>query len=233
MIAARGIACAHGLHGATFRLDGGFTALVGPNGSGKTTLIKAVAGLLRHRGEIQVEGRISYLPQAHEFQALMPVRDAVALGRAPYRGPLGRLSEQDPAAVTRAMERTDTTHFALRPVGELSGGERARVALARAFATEAPILLADEPTASLDPAQSLRTMQLLKAESETALVLAAVHDLALAATFADRVLVLRDGHLVADGPPAILDGEVVRDVFGISAPQGGWQSAAPVLSGRG
>ena len=195
MIAARDIACAHGLHGASFQLDGGFTALVGPNGSGKTTLIKAIAGLLRHRGEIQVEGRVSYLPQAHEFQALMPVRDAVALGRAPYRGPLGGLSERDDDAVTRAMERTDTTRFGSRPVGELSGGERARVALARAFATEAPILLADEPTASLDPAQSLRTMQLLKTESETALVLAAVHDLALAATFADRVLVLQDGHL--------------------------------------
>ena len=233
MIVARDIACVHGLYGASFRLDGGLTALVGPNGSGKTTLIKAVAGLLRHRGELRTEGRTSYLPQAHEFQALMPVRDAVALGRAPYRGPLGRLSERDSAAVARALERTDTARFSSRPVGELSGGERARVALARAFATEAPVLLADEPTASLDPAQSLRTMQLLKAESASALVLAAVHDLALAATFADRVLVLQDGHLVADGPPSILDGDVVRDVFGISPPRGGWQSAAPVLSGRG
>ena len=217
--------------GANLTLRAGeLTALVGPNGAGKTTLVRALAGLLPSEGAITIDGRalgeisprerarrIAYLPQGNVFHWPLSVADVVALGRTPHADPFSRISDDDRAAVTRALTVTETETFATRPVTTLSGGERARVALARALATQAAVLLADEPTVSLDPRHQLVVMELLrKAARDGGAVLAVVHDLALAARFADRVLVMERGRIVADAPPdEALSAERVAAVFGV------------------
>jgi iron complex transport system ATP-binding protein len=218
---------------ASFTLRAGeFAAMVGPNGAGKTTLMRALAGLTPADGTITLGGRalgalsdrerarhIAYLPQGHAFYWPMPVAAIVMLGRAPHADPFSSTSVQDRAAVEHALITTETMEFSERAVTTLSGGERARVALARALATQAPVLLADEPTAALDPRHQLTVMELLRGAAHAGnAILAIMHDLSLAARFADRVLVMDHGALVADGPPAeALTPERLAEVFGIEA----------------
>jgi iron complex transport system ATP-binding protein len=219
--------------GATLDLRAGELAvLIGPNGAGKTTLVRALAGLIPAEGRIAIEGRalasfaprerarrIAYLPQGHGFHWPMAVTAVVALGRHPHGDVFSGVTDADRAAVERALVATDTLPFAARSVTELSGGERARVALARALASEAPILITDEPTTSLDPRHQLAVMALLAniAHGGTA-VLAIVHDLVLAARFADRILVMDQGRLVADGAPReVITRERIAAVFAVEA----------------
>jgi iron complex transport system ATP-binding protein len=218
---------------ATLALKAGeFTVLIGPNGAGKTTLVRALAGLLPAAGRIDLNGRplagllarerarhIAYLPQGHVFHWPMAVAAVVALGRYPYADAFAVLTDADRAAIERALKATACGAFAEQAVTTLSGGERARVALARALASEAPILLADEPTVSLDPRHQLVVMELLaRAAHEGGAVLAILHDLTLAARFADRVLVMDRGRLVAEGPPrAVFTPERIAAVFGVDA----------------
>jgi iron complex transport system ATP-binding protein len=213
--------------------SGHLAALVGPNGAGKTTLLRALAGLLPSQGEIVVGGdalfsltlrerarRFAYLPQGHVVHWPLPARDIVALGRIPHgAGDPARLTQQDAEAVERAMRATDVTGFSERPVTELSGGEKSRVALARVLAVEAPVMLADEPVASLDPRYQIDVMSGLRnAAARGMLVIVVTHDLGLAARFADTVLVLSQGRLVAQGAPGdALSDNIMREVFRISA----------------
>jgi iron complex transport system ATP-binding protein len=210
---------------------GEFAVVIGPNGAGKTSLMKAVAGLVPAEGTIAIAGtalerlslaerarRVAYLPQGHVFYWPLAVADIVALGRLP-RGAGADLSEADRAAVADAMAATGISDYAERPVTTLSGGERARVAVARVLATEAPLILADEPTASLDPHYQLVVVDLLRRHAEAGgAVVAVLHDLGLAARSADRLVVLDQGRIVADGTSrAVLTRERLAETFRVNA----------------
>ena len=226
-------------------VSGHLVALVGPNGAGKTTLLRALAGLLASDGAIHVGGealaslslrdrarRFAYLPQGHIVHWPLPSRDIVALGRYPHGATdPARLSAKDRDAVLRAMRATDVVEFSDRRVTELSGGERSRVALARVLAVEAPVILADEPTASLDPRYQLDVMKTLRAAADQGgLVIVVTHDLGLAARFADHLLVLSQGRLVAEGAPAAaLSEQVMADVFRVSAYRAEFERAAVIV----
>jgi len=234
------------LHDVSLSLPSGrLVALVGPNGAGKTTLLRALAGLVSSTGTIEVNGdhlsslplrerakRFGYLPQGHLVHWPLPAKDVVALGRYPHGATdPARLSPHDEAAVLRAMQATNVVEFAERPVTELSGGERSRVALARVLAVEAPIVLADEPTASLDPRYQIDVMKNLRAAADKgALVIVVTHDLGLAARFADTVLVLSEGRLVAQGDPReALSEKIMGEVFRISAYRAEHQHEAVIV----
>ena len=221
------------LHDVSLELSAAhLVALVGPNGAGKTTLLRALAGLVASDGAIQVGGidlsalslrdrarRFAYLPQGHMVHWSLPARDIVALGRYPHGATdPARLRARDAEAVMRAMKAADVIELGDRLVTELSGGERSRVALARVFAVEAPVILADEPTSSLDPRHQLDVMRTLRAAADAGtLVIVVTHDLGLAARFADHVLVLSDGRLVSQGPAnEALSDRVMADVFRVS-----------------
>jgi iron complex transport system ATP-binding protein len=224
---------------------GHLVALVGPNGAGKTTLLRALAGLAPSQGEIHVRGetlsslslterarRFAYLPQGHLVHWPLPARDIVALGRYPHGATdPARLSAEDADAVLRAMQAADVLQFIDRRVTELSGGERSRVALARVLAVEAPVILADEPTSSLDPRHQLDVMQTLRAAADKgALVIVVTHDLGLAARFSDTVLVLSEGRLVAQGrPEEALSEQVMGEVFRVSAYRAEYQRETVIM----
>jgi iron complex transport system ATP-binding protein len=225
--------------------SGHLVALVGPNGAGKTTLLRALAGLVPSDGVIHVRGdalsslslrerarRFGYLPQGHVVHWPLPARDIVALGRYPHGATdPARLTARDAEAVLRAMQAADVVEFSERRVTELSGGERSRVALARVLAVEAPVILADEPTSSLDPRHQIDVMKTLRqAADKGALVMVVTHDLGLAARFADTVLVLSQGRLVSQGAPAVaLSERVMGEVFRISAFRAEYQREAVIV----
>lgn len=205
--------------------EGKFIALVGPNGSGKSSLLKAMAGLIPHDGLTNLPSdrrdrakNLSYLAQNAVAPDDHKVRDIVALGRTPYIGRLARISKADQSAVESAMQKCGISDFADRTFKTLSGGEKTRVHLARTIATDAPLLLADEPVTALDPYYQLSVMEVLRdASREGTTVIAALHDLALARRFCDRVWVMSDGRLVADGnPDKTLTPEILRNVFRIT-----------------
>lgn len=212
---------------------GSLTGVIGPNGAGKSTLIRAILGLVKPAAGValiddepvarmaraDIARRIAYLPQGQTLHWPLSVARLVALGRLPHLGPLSRITPADEALIDAAMARADVAHLRDRVATELSGGERARVLLARALAVGAPALIADEPLASLDPGHQIDVMQLLAREArEGALVVAVLHDLTLAARYCDRLLLLSRGRLIADGPPAeVLTADRLARVYGIGA----------------
>ncbi len=211
---------------------GEVTAVLGPNGAGKSTLLACLAGLRRpDRGLARLDGRpvlerpareraraLAYLEQTPQIAWALDVRALVGLGRTPWTGARGP-GVEDRAAVDAAMARTGVGGFADRPVDTLSGGERARVLLARALAGEPRWLLADEPLAGLDPGHAFDACDLFHTVATAgAGVVLTMHDLPLAARVADRVLLLHEGRLVADGAPAeALTAARLSEVYGVAA----------------
>lgn len=193
---------------------GELVVLLGPNGAGKTSLLRAALGLTPSGGTATLNSEavasmtpaararaLSYLPQMRPLAWPARVRDVVALGRFAHGVTLGRLSPRDAEAVEEALVRCDLIPLADRATDTLSGGELARVHLARALATEAPLIVADEPVAALDPRHQHRVMGLLRNfVGGGGGALAVLHDLALAAAYADRLVWMKDGRVVADGP---------------------------------
>jgi iron complex transport system ATP-binding protein len=210
---------------------GRVTAILGPNGAGKSSLIKAMAALLAPAtGSVRLDGRnvaaleprararaIGYLPQDAGTYWNIAASEVVALGRMPHRTPFASPGPHDAEAVRQAMAATETTHLAARPVNELSGGERARVLLARVLAGEPDWLLADEPLAGLDPRHQLDILDRLADVARQGRGVAIVlHDLLHAGRVADDVLLLNAGKLLAAGPAAtVLTPDILRAAFEI------------------
>ena len=179
------------LDGVSMSVESGqFLALVGPNGAGKTTLLRTANGLLSpSRGTVTVDGRavselsarevgrlVATVPQETTLAFDFDVSEVVAMGRTPHRSRFSTATDADRTVVESALDRTETAQFADRPVSELSGGERQRVVLARALAQETPVLLLDEPTASLDINHQVRTLSLARdLADEGKTVVAAIH----------------------------------------------------------
>ncbi len=210
---------------------GKVTGLVGANGAGKTTIMRAALGLLpvtagivrvynfprAHWSREALARTMAYLPQGAEAHWPVQARTLVALGRLPYRPTLSLLGQADLEAVDLALARCDALQFAPRRMDQLSAGERARVLLARTLATEAKILLADEPAAHLDPAHQLRLMELLRDEARRGTaVIVTLHELSLASRFCDELLVVAKGRILAHGTPqTALSDENLAAAFGV------------------
>jgi iron complex transport system ATP-binding protein len=227
---------------------GEMVGLIGPNGSGKTTLLRILANLRRpDGGAVRYGGRsaaqigaralarhISYLAQGADTHWPMRVETLVGLGRLPHRQLLRGPGAADRDAIARAMAAADIVALRHRTMAEVSGGERMRVLLARALAVEADMLLADEPIAALDPLHQLQVMDLLRAATRQGRgVIVVLHDLALAARFCDRLVLLAHGGVLAEGAPrAVLTDQHVARAYGVEVVRGEHDGVAFVLPWR-
>jgi iron complex transport system ATP-binding protein len=202
------------LDGVSFSVERGeWVALIGPNGAGKTTALRAICGLVGHDGTIEVDGReartlgrrrlarlAALVPQLPERPPELTVAEYVLLGRTPHLGYFGAESARDRAAAARALARLELTSLAGRLLHSLSGGELQRAVLARAVAQEAEILLLDEPTSALDLGRQQQALELVHAlRGDGLTILSTMHDLTLAGQYADRLVLLDRGAVVAEG----------------------------------
>ncbi|WP_217921520.1 ABC transporter ATP-binding protein [Miltoncostaea oceani] len=212
--------------------DGRVTMVVGANACGKSTLLRGLARLLRPRGgEVVLDGTamadmrtvdvarvLGLLPQTPVAPDGITVGDLVGRGRHPHQGWFRRWSEDDEAAVARALEATGTADLVGRPVGELSGGQRQRVWVAMALAQDTDLLLLDEPTTFLDVSHQVELLDLLTDLNRDGgvTVVVVMHDLNLACRYADHVIAMRDGRIVAQGAPGRIVGRaLIREVYGL------------------
>ncbi len=208
---------------------GEIVALLGPNGAGKTSLLRAALGLVPlSDGEVLLGADdpralsprsralcAAYLPQRPQSIWPISVEHLVALGRYAYGAAPDRLAPDDQAAVDEAIEACALEGLRRRRMDEISGGEKARAHLARALAQHAPLLLLDEPTAGLDPAQALAVADIMRGHTARGAVVFSTHDVGLAARTAHRVLLLREGRIVAEGAPeAALTLEALEAAYG-------------------
>jgi cobalamin transport system ATP-binding protein len=231
---------------------GEWLTLIGPNGAGKSTLLRAVAGLVGFRGTIEVGGepvaalsqrqlarRLALVPQSPLLPPEMRVREYVLLGRTPHIGQFGSESARDHDVAAGVLERLDLGALAGRPLRTLSGGERQRAVLARALAQEAPLLLLDEPTTALDLGRQQQALELVAGLREQGglTVVSAMHELTLAAQYADRLLLLSEGAPVASGPAEeIVTEELIAEHYRASVrvfrDEGGPVAVVPRRGGR-
>jgi iron complex transport system ATP-binding protein len=208
---------------------GGWTALIGPNGAGKTSALRALAGLAAYDGEVTIDGRdarklgrrevarlVAFVPQRPETPAALTVAEYVLLGRTPHISYLGGEGRHDREAAARALQRLELEHFAQRPLGSLSGGELQRAVLARALAQEAPVLLLDEPTTALDLGRQQLVLELVdELRGDGLTVVTTMHDLTLAGQYAERLVLLDGGSVVAEGTAAeVLSAPTVAAHYG-------------------
>jgi iron complex transport system ATP-binding protein len=226
--------------------QGELAGLLGPNGSGKSTLIKLLLGQLRGEGDVIWEGksirrwhardlarRIAYLPQNPTFDPAQTVSDAIRLGRAPYWGPFGIESTRDITVVRETITALELADLTDRPMDALSGGQRQRVFLGRCLAQEPAAMLLDEPNTFLDLRHQVDLCRLLRtlAHDRGIAILMASHDLNLAGAFADRLIVLHDGGMVADGTPdKVLQPELLEKVYGVPIRRMEQAGEAPVVA---
>lgn len=213
--------------------QGELVGLIGPNGAGKSTLLQAIASVCPvHAGQIDLHAKplrdyspeqraqlVAWLAQNGPVNWPLSVERLVALGRTPHQRTWQQTSQTDYGIIERILSETDCQSLRYRNVSSLSGGERARVLMARALAGEPTVLLADEPVAALDLAHQLQTMELLRCfASEHRACLVVLHDLSLAARFCDRLLLMDKGILVRSGPVKhVLTEESLRTVYGVEA----------------
>lgn len=210
----------------------GMVGLVGPNGAGKTTLLRAIAGLMEAQGTAHFDGRdlttlsgrerartLSYLAQGAEAHWPLTAERVVALGRLPHLGAFAAPGPEDKAAIEKALTRVDAHKLMGRRIDQLSGGERARVLVARALAVEAPLLLVDEPVTALDPFHQLKVMDVLRSyAAEGRLVVVVLHDLTLAARYCDSLVLMQDGGVFAFGEPSdVLSPPNLASVYRVQA----------------
>jgi len=203
--------------------EGEILGLIGPNGAGKSTLLNAISGLLDWRGRIQLSGqdldsldsiqrarKVALLPQFIDSVWALSVEDIVSMGRLPW-------GDFDQAIIQAAIEQTNLKELASRHVDELSGGERARVWLARVLANQPKVLLADEPVANLDIHYQQEVMQcLVDFVGQHHSVMIAIHDLSLAARYCDRLCLMDKGSIVKVGSvEEVLDCQMLSSVFGV------------------
>src|SRR5215217_7771725 len=209
--------------------SGEVLALIGPNGAGKSTLIRAVSGVIPYAGHIRTNGdnfaafstlqRAKYIatvPQAVSLPPAYTVWETVLFGRTPYLGFLGQPSKADEEIARQSLERVSALPFADRRVGELSGGEQQRILLARALCQSTPILLLDEPTAHLDLQYQVSLLEVVHelAHKDNLAVLIALHDLNLAAHYADRIALMVAGQIKAEGQPQqVLRRELIEEAY--------------------
>jgi iron complex transport system ATP-binding protein len=208
---------------------GEWLALIGPNGAGKTSLLRAMCGLLDFSGAIELEGRsirelgrrevgraIAFVPQTPVTPHELTVSEYVLLGRTPHLGYLAAEGRGDRAAAQRALERLELLPFAERSLGSLSGGELQRAVLARALAQEAPVLMLDEPTTALDLGRQQQALELVDSlRSDGLTVISTMHDLTLAGQYADRLLLLDRGVVIAAGTPSeVLSESTLSEYYG-------------------
>lgn len=212
-------------------MPGEIVGLIGPNGAGKSTLLSQLAGISKpDTGDVQLDGQtlhsmnasvraqaIGWLEQIGQINWPLSVKRLVSLGRYPHRSSWQKLSEQDEQAIMQALDKTDCLHLQDRDATTLSGGERARVLMARVLAAQPTLLLADEPVSSLDLGHQLQTMNVLRqfASGNNACVVV-LHDLSLAARYCDRLYLLHKGKVIAEGNAAtVLSNTNIRDVYGV------------------
>jgi iron complex transport system ATP-binding protein len=210
---------------------GEWVCVIGPNGAGKSSLLRAITGLVPHSGTLLLGGdasasltsreratRVAYVPQSPELPGEMTGAEYVMLGRTPYIAYFGIERPHDREVVATVLERLDLGDFAGRRLGALSGGERQRLVIARALAQAAPLLALDEPTSALDIGHQAQVLELVDhlRHSDGFGVVSAMHDLTLAGMYADRLVLIHDGRVVAVGPPAdVLRPEVLSTFYGV------------------